>query len=325
MTLAPVLAGRRFEMNETFIIGQISKSDELASFIRERRQKLTGCYERLADEMAMIGETKLEAIYRSLAEDAERLSTSEMKTERGTPKRGTAYVPVPANADLPDVAGLSTPYTIWAFAVSNEVHLFEELAAANISISDSKLQSALALEARACLDRADGYRIQRRLAFHAERLSSEIASFPDIRRIDTIEDFAHVALAIEHYFQSLLSGYDGQPEELASVIETTGEAISYLDPVARSGGASNRLTRPLKRLANATSNQSGNSIRATYGVAKIAIEADRIFDYYDQIFESTLDLEVTRASQYLSAVILERLRTLRTLLDTEAANGKVQS
>lgn len=306
-------------------MGQISNSDELASFIRERRRKLNGCYERLADEMAMIGETGLGAIYRSLAEDAERFSASETKTGRGTPKSGAAYVPVPANADLPDVAGLSTPYTIWAFAVSNEVHFFEELVEANISISDSNLQSSLALEARACLDRADGYRIQRRLAFHEERLSSEIASFPDIRRIDTIEDFAHVALAIEHYFQSLLSGYDGPPEKLAHVIETTGEAISYLVPVARDGAASKRLMRPLKRLANVTSNQSGKSAKATYGIAKIAIEADRIFDYYDQIFESTLDLEVTAASQYLSAVILERLRTLRTLLDTEDANGKVQN
>jgi len=309
-------------MDETRTMSRISNNDELAYFVKARRRNLVSCYERLATEMAKFGESKQETIYRSLADDAERLSISETQSVSGTQKSGTAYVPLPANADFPDVASLWTPYTIWAFAVSNEVHLFEELVAANISIVSSHLRSALAVEARACLDRAAKYREQRRIAFHSERLSDESARFPDIRRIDTHQDFAHVALAIERYFQSLLVIYDKTSGDLGDVIDAAGKAISYLEPVVHDATISRRLERPLKRLAKVTSSQTAKSNEATCGIMKIAIEADRIFDYYDHVFESAQDSQIVDASQHLSANVLGRLRAIRSRLkDAEIASG----
>ena len=303
-------------MDKTHTMSRISSSDELASFVRKRRQALAGRYEKLAIEMAKFGQPELETIYRSLADDAVQQSLPENQADSGKPTNGASYVPVPANTEITDVASLSTPYTIWAFAVSNELHLFDELVAANVSLDSSHLQSELAVEARACLDRAAKYRAQRRIAFHAGRLSDEIAQFPDIRRIDTVEDFAHVGLAIEHYFQRLFENYDGSAGDISDIVEATSTAISYLEPVAQNADISKRLENPLKRLARVTSKQVGGIATDVRRMTQIALEADRIFDYYDRVFETAQDPEVTEASQHLSANVVGRLRILRRLQET---------
>jgi hypothetical protein len=314
--------GQLFEMDKSRSTSRISSGEALASFVMKQRQALAESYEGLAVEMAKFGETKLEAIYRSLVDDAVPHSALETQSASGAPANGVSYVPVPAKAGLPDVASLSTPYAIWAFAVSNEVQLFERLVAVNISIDSSLLQSALAAEALACLDRAANYRTQRRLAFHAGRLSDEIAQFPDIRRIDTIEDFAHVALAIEHYFQRLFENYDGSAGDISDIVEASGSAISYLEPMAKNAAISKRLENPLKRLARVTSRMVGGTATDAHRMTQIALEADRIFDYYDRVFETAQDLQITRASQHLSASTLDRLRSLRILLGAAGFSGK---
>ncbi len=319
-----MLVGQLLEMDKPRTMSRISSNEELSSFVMEHRQALADRYERLAYEMAKFGETKLEAIYRSLVDDAVPQVAEETKTASGAPSKGAAYVPVPAKANLPDVASLSTPYSIWAFAVSNEVQLFEQLVAVNISIESCRLQSALAAEALACLDRAANYRVQRRLAFHAGRLSDEIAQFPDIRRIDTIEDFAHVALAIERYFKRLFENYDGSAGDISHIVEASRSAIKYLEPIAKNADISKRLEKPLTRLARATSSQFGGAATDTRRMMQITLEADRIFDYYDRIFETAQDSQITLAAQHLSASILDRLRMLRGLQDVTGASGEVR-
>lgn len=294
---------------------RISSGDDLASFVLDRRQALADRYELLASEMSKFGEPELESIYQSLAKDAVHRNTAKTQTN------GAAYVPLPRNVDLPDVASLSTSYSIWAFAVSNELRLLDELTTANISIGDSHMQSALAEEARACLDRAANYREQRRIAFHAERLSDKIAQFPDIRRIDTVEDFAHVALAIEHYFSLLLEGYDGSAGDISEIIHASDKAILYLEPIGQSSDVSKRLGNPLKRLAKVTASQVGGTATNSRRMTQITLEADRIFDYYDRVFETAQDPEVTTASQLLSNSILDRLRILRGLQSAADHSG----
>ncbi len=294
-------------MDKSPSLSRITSGDELADFVLALRKAVAVRYEQLAIEMAKIGEPKLETIYRSLAGDARQRGALDEGSARSAPK--------PENIDIPEVARLWTPYAVWAFAVSNEIHFFETLASANVPIDSSRLRSALAIEARACLDRAANYRVQRRLAFHAERISEEIAQFPDIRRIDTVEDFAHVALAIERYFRLLVESHEPAASGLGAVAETGESAIAYLEPVARAADMSNRLRNPLKRLAKVSPSQVGGTVSGDFALAKIALEADRIFDYYDRVFETAQDQQVVEASQHLSTNALDRLRNLRALQD----------
>lgn len=291
----------------------ILSQDEFDASVHALMKRLVARYESLASEMAKIGAHDLEDIFRTLIKEGESASPAR-KVARSKPAKANGPVPVAGGKiDEPELAAVWNAYAVWAYAVRNEVQLFEDLTSLSLPIENEDLRNALGLEARACLDRAARYRVQRRLAFHADRLANSVAQFPDVRRIDSYEDLAHVALAIERYFLALCQRFEDAAIELARVIGATAHLVGELERTVESSEPPRRLRNALKRLED-VSFRKGVQRPVTRGdVAKVAFEADRIFDYYDRVFEASLDLEVTAEAQRLAAAAVERLRILKEL------------
>lgn len=300
-------------MNASTRATRIQNQDEFSAVVRALRENLSGRYVRLGREMKKIGEPTLEAIFHALLTDIEEGNAPRARLKPTEDENHLVATKDPLANGPRELDGLWSPYAIWAFAVRNEIDMFEELTSLNIPIDDAHLQTALATEAQACLSRAATYRVQRRLAFHAERLANEVAQFPDIRRIDTVEDFAHVALAIEQYFMGLLRRHNGSEPGISDVVLTTEKAVSDLESMTQGADVPKRLQNALKRLTGATSHAPPPAEISNSVIAKIALEADRIFDYYDRVFDTSLDPHVIEAAQRMSANTVDRLRLLRDL------------
>ncbi len=276
--------------------------------VHAMRRRLVELYECLASEMAKIGAQDLEDIFRTLIAEGDTASPA-----RDIPNADAPASTEGSKIDEPALAAVWNAYAVWAYAVRNEVQLFEDLTSLSIPIDNEDLRNALGVEARASLDRAARYRVRRRLAFHADRLANSVAQFPDIRRIDTFEDFAHVALAVERYFLGLCLRFEDSATELARVIGPTGELVGGLERTVKPTEPPRRLRNALKRLESVSFEPGSDGPVTAGGVAKVAIEADRIFDYYDRVFETSLDLEVSAAAQQFAADAVERLRILKEL------------
>ena len=289
----------------------ITNADELGAIVRRRRDDLAGRYEKHASDMAKIGEPDLARVFRALVDDSR---ADELPQARPGPNAVQTYVPdatALVAAEPVEIEGQWSAYSIWAVAVRNETKLFEDLTSLGVPMSALDLRSALAVEARACLDRAARYRVQRRLAFHANRLANETARFPDVRRIDTVGDFAHAALAIECYFLALMRQFNGSGPTLADVVDATERAIAHLEQITQTTEVPKRLQNALRRMQSASRNPkfpvgaSGNT------ATRVALEANRIFDYYDQVFETSQDPQVTDAAQDMAARVIDRLQILK--------------
>ena len=293
--------------------GKVLDENEFSAIVRGWREELADRYEKYALDMAKIGEPDLADIFRLLIKD---LSADVISKNRTGAKAADAYTPdatAVSATERTGMRGLWSAYSIWTFAVRNETQRFEELTSLNIPMDAQDLRSTLAVEARACLDRAARYRAQRRLAFHADRLANKIAQFPDVRRIDTVEDFAHVALAIERYFLALMRRLSTTKSKLADIIDATESDITELEQTAGATEVPSRLKNALKRLENASRNPR-IAVGASAGiVTKVALEANRLFEFYDRVFETSQDPQVTDAAQHLAVHVIERLRILKKL------------
>lgn len=313
MTLPACLTSGRNTVDTMSSERLIKNSSGELSFVRERRKALAQLYGGLARTMGQVGKTDLEAPFIALAADAGKQANTKPQT--AGEKTGAAPEPIVARGSPGPVTISDFPsqYAVWAFAVDNEMALFGDIIDL-ASRADGPGERAVLMKAAGdCLDRAARYRIERRIAYHALRVSEEIAQFPDIRRIDALEDFVYVALAIERYFCRLLECHDEVGGGIGAIMTATDKIIAGLEPMAQDTHPSRRLDRPLKRLEKIAGRPVGARPAGADNWARLAVEAGRIFDYYDQVFETAQDPQVMALSQRLSASAIERLRLLRKM------------
>ncbi len=263
-------------------------------------------YHHLARDFQEIGEYEMSEIFSLLKKNTEKIrddftiSIPDLICKKGTLDH-LRKIP-----DLLDIGinDIHSPYAAWAFAVSRENSLFNRLTVLASYLSGPAVKDKVIVQANVVMSRIHHYRIQRRLAYHSERTSKDYISFPDIRKIYEVEDFAHIALAIEkRYLQLVRSLKAGN--NIENQLTVTTELISELDQITKDQDIPRRLKSQLARLQQ---NPKALDSRNYINLAKLKIEASRIFDYYDKIFQNSEDEALFTISQKYSGHALKRLQ-----------------
>ncbi len=274
-----------------------------------RCRNLADRYDGLAEEMTQIGEWPIEKVLRQLAIAARNepeiaqchgeRDPSEPHTRRLADRVGTGEFRT-------DPADLLSAYAVWAYAVRNEIVLFDELTNLAGQTQQPEHRERLAEFAGRVLDRAAQWRAERRIAFHAERLSAANARFPAVNRIQEYDDLIHVALETETWMQSCLAAVKDLRTGLREARRITEAEVTRLAGEAGYCVASKRLHRQLKRLAAATAEDTP----AMAAEGRVRAEAERLFDYYDAIFDAATGEDLHAEAQRLSQAALARIRSL---------------
>jgi hypothetical protein len=274
-----------------------------------RSRELADHYEDLAEQMGQMGEWQVEEVLRRLASATryEPVVTNDAGEPRPEGLVSPEQLSGTGNGEhRTDPAELLSPYAVWAFAVRNEMALFDEFADLAGRADQPRIQQQSADLAGLALDRAAQWRAERRAAFHTERLSTTNARFPTINRITEYDDLIHVAVATESWMQSCLRALTKSHPGLDQARQMTEAEIARLTVAAENCVASRRLDRQLKRLAAAASSDAAEM--ATDG--RVLAEAERLFDYYDAIFDTATGEDLLAEAQRLSRVALARIKSI---------------
>lgn len=266
-----------------------------------RYSTLARRYDALAGHMAQIGEWQIEAVLRQLSRDAR----DWLKVFNGVDEKQDD-APSPIGMDVTPAELLST-YAVWAFAVRNEMTLFTDFASLAGDSANAERRFRLKELASLCLDRAAQFRAKRRIAYHAERQKSTSARFPDLGRIQEREDLVHVALQTETWMRRCLSVLPHQDKGWEAVRKLTDAEIERLTIEVGDDPAPRRLQKQLQRLAAC---KVQGDVPATAAQGRVGAEADRLFDYYDAVFEAAMDDALLAESQALSRTALARIHML---------------
>jgi len=290
---------------------------ELKMLWASRQRRLARLYERLANESTEIGDHRIEKLFRSLAAD-----TAQVRSEAQGRRADSVIEP---SSEFVQWSGCDTsepmvaatdfrlPYEVWAFAVQNDEQLFQEFACMACGADDAFLRVESILLAQSALDHAARHRIQRRLAFHAERLNNDAGRFPNINRIGSLDDLSHAALAVERWFCKFVEATSLSKDFKNAIAQSTLDEIARLETVIGTIPPSRRLERQLKRLAESKSRWTRAQREPAQDIIRIAMHAERIFDYYDGIFETSEDETVMAEAQRLSAAAIRRLQAIQQL------------
>ena len=280
-----------------------------------RLQMLARLYERLANDLAQIGDHRIEKLFRSLAADTAKGHGEAHSRRTGSVIEPPGLVAEWSGCDTSEPVAVATdfqtPYEVWAFAVQNDERMFQEFVCVACGANDASLRVDAILLAEGALELAAQHRIQRRLAFHAERFSSDSGRFPDINRIAALDDLVHVALAVERWFCKFVAATSLSKELKDTIAHSTLDEIARLEAMIGATPPSRRLERQLKRLDESINRRTRVRRKPEQDIVRIAVHAERIFDYYDSIFESAEDEIVMMEAQSLSTAAIRRLQAIQ--------------
>lgn len=293
-------------------IGGINRNDVTAlhNGWRNMLQQLAG---RLAAEQRLMGDIEAANDWKSLADSSAEDGTAP---PHDVSKFASQLGLVPADEllwqSIPQLgpAAFSSRYAIWRFAVRCETALANEMI--NLSAharSHDARDRALSL-ARSAFARAADYRVIRRVAYHTNRSKKHAIALPAQNRIQTASDLGHAAGAIEQWLKLLLKAHSKNVDGLERPMAITNELIEHADTLAH-GKIPPRLKNALQRLQQQAVGLEQGAIPAHEAAYLIASEAERIFDYYDALFEAADEPDLFEQAQALSMSALTRLRHLR--------------
>ncbi len=267
------------------------------------------CYERLRRETENMGELALADIFGGLAQDSFAMLPDERRDAGNALLVGKAHT---KDLDLLHNATVGrTAYEAWATAVDIERGAVTKLIALLSRAEDPQIKQTLLERIHQSEDRAADYRVHRRAAYHSEKISAVRAVFPDIRRIQDAGDLALIATAIEKWFLHLLEQISDASTAYHAQLETTRAVVSHLESLTCGREPPRRLSKWLQSL-NDLSEEGVEDHRLTrFQHYKMAGDAERIFDYYDRVFEETENEETQALAQWLSIAAIDRLKALR--------------
>jgi hypothetical protein len=288
---------------------------ELKAFWELRRRRLARLYERLATDLAQIGDHRIEKLFRSLAADTVKGRDEAHRRRAGSAVEPSSLLAEWSGCDTSEpvvvATDFRTPYEVWAFAVQNDERLFQEFVCVACGVNDAFLRVESILLAQSALDDADRHRVRRRLAFHAERLKNDSGRFPNINRIGALDDFVHVALAVERWFCKFVAATSLSEDFKNIITHSTLDEITRLEAMVGAILPSRRLERQLNRLDESKSRWTRVQHEPAQDFIRVTMHAERIFDYYDSIFESAEDETVMVEAQSLSAAAIRRLQAIQ--------------
>ncbi len=268
-------------------------------------------YDDLHRQHLVVGEALVAGIFASLAQDSFAMLPDTIR------EAGRAAMPAGAlttNARIMRAATTCrTAYDAWAIAVDVECAATDQLVGFLSGADDVRVKRLLLGRVRESAARTASYRMQRRAAFHAEKISEARIPFPDVRRIQIVSDLAFVAQAIERWMLRLLLQRNDHAEANDAVVELTRATIGRLEAFSGGHARPRRLTKWLDRLEASTGADDAHDSSLRLWQLKLMAEAGRVFDYYDRIFAVAELEEILLEAQALSKDALTRLRLLGDL------------
>ncbi|MCP4470518.1 MAG: ferritin family protein [Gammaproteobacteria bacterium] len=217
----------------------------------------------------------------------------------------------------------STPYKVLAFAVNNEENAFRFYTHVAAEAEDETVHQYAEILAREELGHVALLRVERRLAFHAERDASAAASVADPRSIQNEIELLAAAIEIDRYLGDAIGQIDSDSPQLAALARETRLKISNNENTLNSLAPDYRRipgTEIVRSLA-----QSGASEAMTAGksggpdpeLQRLSDYCDASFAFYDAIVESTADESIMRTAQALTASALDRIGVLKRMIANE--------
>jgi hypothetical protein len=280
----------------------------------EIHRLLRETYDRLARESRVVGDDDSTRIWRSLHRDC-------VSNDRGPRRSDQTIDSVTAlervhfdtrgeitNASLLD---LSSPYAMWSFAVRNQTSIcdaFIELAAN--ARAPAARQRALSY-ARLAMDRAADYRVLRRAAYHTDLSDHRQTAFVSPNRVQTVRDLEHIALALERWCAALLRARSDLLHGLDKALQLTEAAVAELEDRIGADPPRKQLESGLDRLGKRTAKFFFDHRSSARAYLEVHSECERIFDYYNTLFETASDEALLNSAQAMSHVAISRLRSLR--------------
>jgi hypothetical protein len=286
------------------------------------RKRLYEAYDRLATEADVTGDERKARDWRLLASDCRTQPHDGSLAGMGSPEESDLRWNHPdvwqaiSNSQL---SSFQTRYAIWAFAVRNEVAVRDELTAVAAFAVDRKEKARALQSARKADKRAAKYRVMRRVAYHSEERRLGTITFPAVNRLQTLDDIGHVAGAIETWLAALLGSHTRLGDDIVEALQITRQANDICIMLTVAQTAHKRLQQGLRRIDAFVRTYEPGDVQPSQARGQIVTECERVFDYYDSLFEASEEPDTLKAAQVLSRLAVARLVALRNIAPVEHA------
>lgn len=270
-------------------------------------------YNGLRQRLELVGETVPASIFGSLARDSLAMLPDNIRRAGREPDPASG-----AASDMGterDPTNCRTAYDAWAIAVDVENRAADRLIELLSRAKDVRAKLLLLGRAREAFRRVASHRVQRRAAFHAERISEARVPFPDVRRIQSVSDLVLVALAIEKWLLRLLTIRSDPIRANNNGIRLTRRTIERLEGLLDGRMSPRRLKKWLDRLDASLPPNEEPTGPGRFWQLKMTAEAGRVFDYYDRVFVGAESEDILSEAQALSRDALKRLQSIRDKLE----------
>ncbi len=281
-------------------------------------------YERLERESRLVGDDKITRIFRALVDDcaqAVKMARIAKQTPVNIADLKRANFDAWNDISGAQFADFSSPYAIWSGAVRHQLILRDEFIKLAAYAEEAQPKERALSHARQAMDRAAEYRILRRAAYHADRSSGPAKTFLAANRVQSVYDFNHIAAAIERWCLALLKANSSVIEGLEEAIQMTETAIAECNEGANGVPPRSQLMGAISNLGKRASTTAASPVSRRRSVVEVLGECERIFDYYDGLFEKAYDETLLQSAQFMTQVALMRLRSVRRATVTYQRDG----
>ena len=292
------------------------------------RRRLFETYDRLAREADVIGDVCKARDWHLLARDSRTQPQNDGLEGGGSPGASDLrwnHPHVWQAISHSQLCSFQTRYAIWAFAVRNEVAVRDELAAVAAFAVDRKEKARALRSARKADTRAAKYRVMRRVAYHSEERRLGTITFPAVNRLQTLDDIGHVGGAIETWLAALLGSHTRFGDDIVEALRITRQANEICIMLTVAQTAHKRLQQGLQRIDTFVRSYEPGDVQPSQARGQIVSECERVFDYYDSIFEASEEPDTLQAAQVLSRLAVARLAALRDIAPVEHAEPAIGS
>jgi hypothetical protein len=286
------------------------------------RKRLFETYDRLAREADVIGDVRKARDWHLLARDCSTQPKDDGLEGGASPEESELrwnHPDVWQAISHSQLSSFQTRYAIWAFAVRNEVAVRDELTAVAAFAVDRKEKARALRSARKADKRAAKYRVMRRVAYHSEERRRGTITFPAVNRLQTLDDIGHVAGAIETWLTSLLGSHTQLGNDIVEALRITRQANEICIMLTVAETPHKRLQQGLRRIDDFVRTYEPGDVQPSQARGQIVRECERVFDYYDSIFEASDEPDTLQAAQVLSRLAVARLVALRHIAPLEHA------
>jgi hypothetical protein len=144
-----------------------------------------------------------------------------------------------------------------------------------------------------------------------------------VNRLQTLDDIGHVAGAIETWLEALLSSHTRSGGDIVEALRITRQANEICIMLTVEQTAHKRLQQGLRRIDSFVRAYEPGDVQPSQARGQIVSECERVFDYYDSIFEASEEPDTLQAAQVLSRLAVARLAALRDIAPVEHAEPPI--